>query len=115
MISYLKIAAAVAVVALVSVGYLHYQGLVRQVSTLTVQRDTEKARADANAEAFKKSEADRKVAVATLEFLQDGLVENERQARIAAEETAAIPESEDAPAAAFWEKARQRMLSGGGK
>lgn len=113
MSSTLKAIAALAVVAVLVGGYLHYDRLVKQVSTLTVERDVEKARADQNAASFAKAEADRKVAVATLEFLQDGLIENERQARIAAEETASIPESEDAPAAAFWEKARQRMLGGG--
>ncbi|KQZ50312.1 hypothetical protein ASD54_08640 [Rhizobium sp. Root149] len=115
MIDSLKIAAAASFITVGGLGYWHYTSLKDQVATLTVERDAQTERADRNEEAFRKAEADRLVAVATLEFLQNGLIENEKQSRIASEETSSISATEDAPAAPFWQKTRQRLMSGDGR
>jgi hypothetical protein len=75
-ITYLKIGAALAILASIGLGYWHYtsilsdrEALRMQVSTLTGQRDLAIQTANANAKAAKELEATYKTQIASLEIL----------------------------------------------
>jgi len=119
MIGYIKIAAIVAVIAAIGLGYWHYTAVLGDLKAaeaanvlLTSQRDTAISTANANAAAAAKADADRLRVVAELEAAHAEIEAAAARDLETVREILQAPDEEDGPVSPLLEKLRAKRFGG---